>query len=275
MARAMHVEHSTRLFRAPVVVVGVATLVAMVWYLSSGAGGQKTASVVVVSGRPVASGVVPTRTEPSSSSPVIFHPQQTGQPAAVASGQSLGLYTINVGPDESSSTAAIGASRASARTYVTGAILEDGSVVEAISADHVVINRDGQSYTLYTAGADVGARDQAAASTLQVGAGPAVQRLPRPASRVEEVLRFTPAPNGDGTVGLALHPGTQGRHFEQWGLKSGDVLLSLGDQQGADASDMGAQLAQLAEGRSLVARIRRGSEEVQVVLDGSGIRKGE
>jgi type II secretion system protein C len=223
------------------------------------------------------SGIVPTRTEASSTSPRIFHPLQAGKPASSAPSTSLRAYSTTVGMDESSGTAVLGASADTARTYVAGAILESGAVLAEIHPDHVVLELDGQRYTLYVAGADPRTtrpvEAAAANAALRLGGGPAVEHLPAAAIHLESVLRYTPARQGEEAAGLTLYPGTQGKFFEQWGLKRGDVLVSLGDVSGNNIEGLTEQLGRLTKGQSLLARVRRGSEEFQVLLDASGLRQ--
>lgn len=242
------------------------------WLWFYGIGTREGSATAVVAGHAVDTGIVPTRTEASSTSPQIFHPQQAGKPASSAGAGALTAYSVHLGADEESGTAVLGASLSTARTYLAGAILENGAVLAEIRADSVVLELDGQWYTLYVPGAGPPSTSQITLSqandAVRLDRGPGVQRPAAPSRRLEEMIRYTPAHNGDKPVGLSLYPGAQGSHFEQWGLRRGDVLLSLGDVPGSDVERLAERLRSLAEGHSLLAKVRRGSAEIEVLLDG-------
>lgn len=272
MGRGSVVRGRLRKWHVVLAAMVIAAALAVTWYQYHGRSTDGRSSVVDVSGRSVGAGIVPTRTEPSSTSPRILHPQQAGKPASGTGATLVRIYSVHPGPDASSGTAILGASPESARTYVAGAILEDGTVVSGIRADHVVLERDGRSYTLYTEGAEPptggGVGDSAAQTTLRLNQATLVQQPSTSSARVEDMVRYTPTRSGSEIAGLVLYPGRHGRYFQQWGLQGGDVLLSLGDASAGDIERLTEQLRSLADGRSLPARVHRGTEEIQVLFDG-------
>ncbi|MCC7463515.1 MAG: hypothetical protein IT480_13770 [Gammaproteobacteria bacterium] len=259
---------------AAVMVLAVALAIAGFRHDGGNASGKP--GLVEVGGRWVGSGVVPTRTEASSASPRIFRPQQAGKLASSTSRPVLQAYSVSVGADASTGTAVLGAAPDTARTYVLGAILENGAVFTEVRADHVVLELGGQLHTLYTVGSEgsLTAQGDAAVekSALNSGAPTPVQPPPAPAARLEDMVRYAPLRGAEGIDGLALYPGVQGSYFEQWGLKRGDVLVSLSDVSSGDIHGLIERLGDLTEGQSLLARVRRGSKEMQVLLEGRSRR---
>jgi len=84
----------------------------------------------------------------------------TFEPMAVTSNQAgkldppgiaspLRLFAVRPGASSHEGIAVLGALEESSRTYVAGALLENGARLKDLYADHVVLIRGGTNYTLY------------------------------------------------------------------------------------------------------------------------------
>ena len=117
--------------------------------------------------------------------PMAVSSRQTGllEPAGVA--KPLQLFGVKVGRSSAEGLAVLGAAEASSRTYVAGALLENGARLAELHSDHVVLTRAGRRYTLYMP--QTGKSDALAgrpAPELTVGGfGPAAPPLTSPAVR--------------------------------------------------------------------------------------------
>jgi type II secretory pathway component PulC len=201
--------------------------------------------------------------------PMAVSSRQTGliEPAGVA--KPLQLFGVKVGGSAKEGLAVLGAAEASSRTYVAGALLENGARLTELYADHVVLVRAGQRYTLYMP--QKGKSDVVGKSAgLTVGGfGSPAPPLTAPAVRVSDAIRLAAAYEGGQVVGFNVYAGAKAGQMERWGLKNGDVLLTVSGQPMYSPEQVESALDQLAQGGSLQAEVRRGSERVPVTLDGS------
>jgi type II secretion system protein C len=197
--------------------------------------------------------------------------QQTGllEPAGIE--KPLQLFGVKVGGSPREGIALLGAAEASSRTYVAGALLENGARLTELHADHVVLARDGRSYTLYLA--QKGKSDALTAKSgapLTIGGfkseAPPVKA---PEVRVTDAIRVTPSYEGGQVVGFQVYPGAKPGQMEKWGLASGDVLVSMSGQPLTTHEQVETVMGQLAQGETVQGEVRRGGERVSVTLDGS------
>jgi type II secretory pathway component PulC len=203
-------------------------------------------------------GVVPARTEDLASSPHIFRTQNTGQAIAHDPKRDLRLLGTHQGATPLDGTATIGESAKTAHVYSAGAILETGAEIAEISANYVVLEKDGVSSVVGIADSVTGSEDRPSAQRLKVGT-----------ARVEDTIRHVPAYRDGKAIGLTLYPGTRKQQFESLGLQSGDVLVALGSAQEPDSAAMTAQLESLAQGGVLAGHIQRGATRIPISLDGA------
>jgi type II secretion system protein C len=193
------------------------------------------------------------------------------EPPGVA--KSLLLFEVKPGSSARQGLAVLGAAEASSRTYVAGALLESGARLTELYADHVVLTRNGQSFTLYLP--RKGESDKIASTGvrgLTVGDfPPPAPSIQAPSVRVSDAIRVAPVYEGSQITGYLLYAGAKSGQFDRWGLKPGDVLVSLGGQPVGGAEQMDALLDQLKEGATLAAEVRRGNQRVSVTLDGGAL----
>jgi hypothetical protein len=197
---------------------------------------------------------------------------QTGaiEPPGIA--KRLKLFAVYPGRTTDAGRATLGPAEASSRTYVVGAVLENGAKLTQVFDDRVVLALDRRTYTLYLQGR---AGDTLPSDTpgLTVGAfAPPEPGLQPPSVRVTDYLRTVPAYNGDLILGFRAYPGSRAGQFDTWGLKAGDLLVSAGGVALSDPSQMEVVADQLAAGAVLTADVvREGHERRRVTLDGAAL----
>jgi type II secretion system protein C len=199
--------------------------------------------------------------------PMAVTSTQTGKIEPPGIAKPLRLFAVTPGSSSRSGLAVLGAAEASSRTYVAGALLENGARLTEIHSDHVVLVRASKNYTLYLP--QTGRSDQLADTRgLTVGDFPREQPpLTQPQMRVSDFVRVAPFYEGTQIAGYSVYPGSRTAQFERWGLKAGDVLVSLGGQPLATTEQMESLLDQLTQGVTLTGKVRRGDQLVAVTLD--------
>jgi hypothetical protein len=201
------------------------------------------------------------------------HPAQAGvlEPPGVA--KPLKLFAVYPGRTETRGRAVLGPAEASSRTYVVGALLENGARLTRIFADRAQLLKDRRTYTLYLPGRQRSDELSADERDLSVGAfaEPHPPLEPAPV-RATDFIRAVPAYNGELIAGFTVYPGGRSAEFAKWGLEPGDVLASVDGQLLSDPAQMESILDQLAGGAVLSADVRRGDGERQrVTLDGGAL----
>jgi type II secretory pathway component PulC len=190
------------------------------------------------------------------------------EPAGVA--KALRLFAVYPSRDPRLGRAALGAAEASSRTYLTGALLENGAELSEVFDDRVVLVRERRAYTLYLP--HYGESDSLEeASDLTVGDfAPPEPELQASTARTSDALRVAPAYSGDVIVGFSAYPGVRRDQFESLGLQSGDVLVRASGYALNDVAQMEAVLERLAAGEVLAADLLTPTgERRKVTLDGS------
>jgi len=190
------------------------------------------------------------------------------EPAGIA--RPLKLFAVLPERDPTVGRAVLGAAEASSRTYVVGALLENGAQLVEVFDDRAVLVRESRTYTLYLPNRGIGDTLDAPDDLTVGDFAPPQPELQASGARVTDVLRMAPAYEGDSIVGFAAYPGSRRDQFDAWGLRSGDVLVSAGGYPLNDVAQMEAVSERLTTGAVLVADVLRGSgERRKVTLDGS------
>jgi type II secretion system protein C len=188
----------------------------------------------------------------------------------------LRLFSIRAGRTSAEGIAVLGAAEASARTYVAGAVLENGATLSELHVDHVVLTRGGGQFKLYLPGQGAGRSSQLASTSstsLTVGDYPAAEPpLTQPPIQVSDSLRVAPVYDGTVISGFSVRAGAKGGQFDRWGLKAGDVLVTLSGQALYSAEQMEGMLDELAGGGVLRGEVLRDGARVAVTLDGSTLQ---
>jgi type II secretion system protein C len=207
---------------------------------------------------------------PTEPAPVAIIPGQMGlvEPPGVA--KPLKLFAVTVGANANEGLAVLGPAEASSRTYVAGAVLENGAQLAEVHSDHVVLKRNRELYRLYLPTSGKADEMPRQASALTVGDFPApAPPLVAPAMRTTDHVRVAPVYQGEAISGYAIYPGARRGEFDRAGLKEGDILIALNGQATQDPDQVSAALDQLTTGAMMIADVRRGEETVLVKLGGS------
>jgi general secretion pathway protein C len=191
------------------------------------------------------------------------------EPAGVE--KPLRLFGVKVGGNPREGLAVLGPAEASSRTYVAGALLENGARLTDLHSDHVVLTRDGRSYRVYLSQKGKGDVLEAKSTAGLTVGGFKTEPPPIavPAVRVTDAIRVAPAYEGGQVVGFQVYPGAKPGQMEKWGLASGDVLVSMSGQPLNTPEQVESVMEQLAQGESVHGEVRRGGERVSVTLDGA------
>ena len=179
------------------------------------------------------------------------------------------------GRNSGEGSAMLGTDARNAQTYLAHALLENGARLTEIYRDRVILERNGERATLYLMGATGAGTNSTAKSLLTVG-GESSKLPVAPHYSVDPVtdyIRAVPYYRDDVVAGFRVFPGARSGPFNQWGLKSGDVVTSVDGSPLMDADQTTQLLSALAEGASLSARVLRGSETVTVALNGADIAR--
>jgi hypothetical protein len=216
----------------------------------------------------------PSESEVYSAASDVFEPMaatthQSGKLEPPGIPKPLRLFAVRPGTSSREGVATLGAAEESSRTYVAGALLANGARLVELFPDRVVIVKGASKYTLYLQQKQ--GSDQLVADTkgLTVGDFPPPQPpLSPPAVRVSDVVRIAPVYEDTQITGYTLYAGSRSGQFGRWGLKEGDVLLSLGGQTLTSSELAESLLDQLAEGATLTGEVRRGQERITVTLNG-------
>lgn len=189
--------------------------------------------------------------------------------------QPLFLVATSPGRNKSEGTAQIGTNPENPQTYVSGALLANGTRLAEIHRDHVILTRGDSAARL-----EIYRRNALAASTsnalLLVG-GESQPHVP--VTMTTEVLTsyLRPSPVYDGEVmrGYQVYAGPKAGVFSRLGLEAGDVITAIDDAPLTDPQQALELLAQLTHGSAIVATVERKNVRKRVVLEGSLIREDQ
>jgi hypothetical protein len=194
-------------------------------------------------------------------------------PTAPATGARLHLVSTTPGRNVHEGTAQLGASLSNPETYAAGAWLENGATLREIHADHVVLERDGQSTKLYVAGVAAGRNAKQAPKvnealvSLDTLPKAATPPRPPPPPTYTEILRTAPRFENDLIVGFDLYPGTDRGQFSRWGLQPGDLLASIDGVPMDSTEALHAALQSMRNGQAVSAVVLRKGQSVSVALE--------
>ena len=183
------------------------------------------------------------------------------------------------GPNVHTGQAMLGTVPEHPQVFLGGATLENGARIDEIYRDHIVLVKGLQRVALYVEGMD-GAADPSkhAAGLLTVGGSPpppAVGVRHPSGESITDYLRPVPKYNNGVVAGFEVYPGARSSLFDQWGLKSGDMVTAIDGQPLMDSDQAMALFGALTKGEAITATVHRdgGGEPVEVVLDGADIER--
>lgn len=173
-----------------------------------------------------------------------------------------------LGRNLSEGRAFIGIDARNPQTYSAGATLANGATLVEIGTDYVLLERNGVKARLYAQ--NVKSKTDAGSDLFVVGASPSFK--PAKSTNTEsytEFLRPNPIYDSERFVGFEVYPSRASGVFGRLGLRAGDVIVELDGQSLVDPAAALAVLAQLSEGVSLTAVVRRGGKLERIALDGA------
>jgi type II secretion system protein C len=179
------------------------------------------------------------------------------------------LFATAPGRNVHEGAAQLGTDGSNPQTYAAGALLENGSTLKEIHADHVVLQRDGFSSELFVIGAVNPPSGRPSNDAL-------VQVLDTPEPRLlsnaspptyTQILRAAPRFENELIVGFEIQPGARGGEFARLGLRRGDLLVGIDGVPLTSVDALNAALKDLAEGRAMTATVTRDGSELTVLLD--------
>lgn len=214
------------------------------------------------------SGVQSPASAPATPSSASVESGASTQPSAHV--RRLRLFATAPGRNAREGTAQIGAD-AVPQTIAAGGMLENGSILKEVHADHVLLERDGEQTELYVDGV---ARNPAVAAkkpnndsllTLEQSA----QTVPTPPQppTYTDMVRAAPHYDESVIVGFDVYPGTDRSAFAQLGLQPGDLLMSVDGVMLSSVAALDTVLKDLKEGRAVTAAIRRGGDEITLAME--------
>lgn len=217
------------------------------------------------------------------------HAEQAATQAVVAPTTDLALTLRGVWafPESSKRASAIIEAQGEQNVFFVGERLPGGNAtLKSVLPDRIILDRGGRLETLYL----VQEGDASSISLVPVAAPASGKGAGREVNRSKDVglqaslreLRQTaaksplslmklisgqPATDEHGqTLGFRVAPGENGALFARAGLRKGDIVTAVNGVSLADPSQLPAVMQQLQGAQNLNIRVRRGSEELALLL---------
>lgn len=178
-----------------------------------------------------------------------------------------------VAADPGDSRAFLGIDPKNPQTYALNSLLVNGTRIEAIARDHVLLERNGRIARLDIGGAwsEPPPEVRRLTAVVAVSAGPSTRSEPQ-AATLTDGLGISPIFDANGLLaGYRLRPGRHAGVFTRWGLKPGDRLVAIEGASLTDVDSAAFMLELVGRGERLLATVLRNGVRVPVVLDGSVI----
>jgi type II secretory pathway component PulC len=187
----------------------------------------------------------------------------------------LHLVSTSPGRNAFEGTAALGADITHPQILSAGALLQNGTTLKEIYADHVVLERDGKRVDLYVEGIALSAKAKPVRANSDLLALDDNQPVTKPAksspATYTEIVRAAPHYSESELIGFDVYPGTSAGQFSRLGLQAGDILTAIDGAPIKTHEELAAALEDISEGRSVLAYVIRGGQEMQISIDGSSL----
>ena len=168
------------------------------------------------------------------------------------------------------SSAFVGTSPVSPRTYQAGALLANNARLREIYSDYVVLERDGNTTRLYAMGKRPADFLPTHSTLLTVG-GP-TRSSPAVADShdaLTDFVRVSQAFEGDSFSGLIVFANPRSDLFSRLGFQAGDIITAIDGTTFSDPVSATAALHALLNGQTLMVTIRRDDQSSTFPVDGS------
>jgi general secretion pathway protein C len=187
------------------------------------------------------------------------------QPIVASSATHLGLTGVIAETDPAAGQAIIADSGGPARVYRVGNTLPGNLVLNAVHADHVILDRGGSLERLDLP------RQLTPGSGLE--AGPASAPL-GPASQpssaetgLANVIRWQAVIRGGQSPGIRVYPGADARAFTRLGLEAGDLIVAINDAPLSDQANGDAFLRSLSGMPQASLTVERAGRSQNILID--------
>jgi general secretion pathway protein C len=187
------------------------------------------------------------------------------QPIVASSATHLGLTGVIAETDPAAGQAIITDSGGPAKVYRVGSTLPGNLILNAVHADHVILDRGGSLERLDLP------RQLAPGSGLD--AGPASALLggaSQPASAeagLANVIRWQAVIRGGQSPGIRVYPGADARAFTRLGLEAGDLIVAINDAPLSDQANGDAFLRSLSGMPQASLTIERAGRTQNILID--------
>jgi len=200
-------------------------------------------------------------------------PSPIGTDSSVSSSaHTLLLVSIQVGRNAQEGHVQLGLSALSPQTYRAGAILANGTRIGAVYSDHVDLERDGKTASVYVPGHEPTGYQPPDPAYLSVG-GPHefVPAVATSRDALTEVMRVSPVYDGAQVTSLEVYGSTCSDAFERLGLEAGDRITAIDGEPVRDRRQAIASLRRLTGGSALQVAINRRGMPMELSLDGASV----
>jgi len=225
----------------------------------------------IKSTKPASAAMMPSRVAPGRVTVTMPKPRGNDSSASPVP-LPLILVATRLGPNSREGFADIGIDARSPQTYAAGALLANRARLAEVYADHVVLERDGQSVDLYMQGHEHPSTLPRLAALVEVGGSKSAPAQVPAVDPLTSFLRPTPVFNGTALSGLQVFPGRDEETFLTLGLQPGDIIVSIDSVAVTSAEKTLAQLRSLIQGSAISATIRRGRALMSISLDGAAVK---
>lgn len=173
--------------------------------------------------------------------------------AAAAPSVDLQLFGTRASQGRVPGSAILGTAEGEQKTYLIGEEVEPGVKLAAVAFDHVVLDRDGSTQTIYMPQAEGAEQSGGAAAAATASAANAFQ--------------LTPRKQGDRVTGVLVAPSGNPQLFAASGLRDGDVIVAVNGAQITSMIDVQQLQSSIAPGARLMLTVERGADKVPVALN--------
>jgi type II secretion system protein C len=201
----------------------------------------------------------------------VVEPQPIGTDSSVSrTPLNLLLSATQPGRNAHEGHALIGVSARSPQTYRAGALLANGTRVQEIYKDYVVLERDGQTSHLYVSGRQPPESQPNLNSMIMVGGASATPTAVADShDSLTDYIRAVPTFDGDAFQGLIVYANQRSDAFFRLGLQEGDVITSVDGTNLVNQQSAMAALRPLSKGQALTVTVQRAGRQETLSLDGS------